>query len=72
MYWNGVNWPNEDEVNYATIPLTDELRKLDGHIIECHYVDSQWVFFRPRKDRMTANGLKAIEGMHILNIVFVF
>lgn len=45
------------EVKYATIQLTDELRDLDGFIIECYYVDHRWVFSRKRdncnnKDRL--------------------
>ena len=45
------------EVKYATIELTDELRDLDGSIIECYYVDHHWVFSRKRdncnnKDRL--------------------
>ncbi len=70
LYWKGANYPiNEDEIEYATIPLTDELRKLDGHIIECHNVDSRWVFVRPRRDRMNPNGLKAIQG---IKHIFIF
>jgi len=39
------------EVKYTTIELTDELRNLDGSIIECCYVDRHWVFARKRDDR---------------------
>jgi len=37
---------------------TDELRRLDGFIIEGHYVYHNWVFDRIRNDRIHPNGLK--------------
>jgi len=33
-----------------SIDLTEELRALDGAIIECRYVDRRWFFVRVRND----------------------
>lgn len=41
-----------DELKCAQIDLTDELRSMNGSIIECHYdyVDLKWTFSRVRSD----------------------
>jgi hypothetical protein len=48
------------EINFASIPLTDELRQLNGRIIGCTYVDNQWVFARERHDREHPNGMSLL------------
>lgn len=54
--------PDQKGIKYANIYLTDELRKLDGLIIECRNVDHLWVFDRIRNDRLRPNGMKTIDG----------
>ncbi|KAI9556338.1 hypothetical protein GHT06_018912 [Daphnia sinensis] len=56
-----IGGPNKEK-KYETIPLTDEIRKLDGRIVECRYVDHHWVFVKQRLDRDYANGRKALTG----------
>ena len=51
LYVGPGKGPNRNEVKYGTIDLTDELRSMNGSIIECHYVDHQWIFSRKRIDR---------------------
>ena len=54
--------PYRKEVKYDTIALTDDLRELDGEIIDCRYVDHHWIFMKLRKDRKHPNGKRAING----------
>ncbi|KAK4023699.1 hypothetical protein OUZ56_009098 [Daphnia magna] len=50
-----------------TIPLTDEIRNLDGCIVDCRYVDQRWMFVKQRFDRNIPNGKRALEGkLHAL------
>ncbi len=55
-----------EELKYGTIDLTNEMREMDGSVIECRYVDPNWVNVRPsRHDREdNRNGLQAIQGKH--------
>lgn len=46
-----------------TILLTDEIRNLDGCIVDCRYVDQRWMFVKQRFDRNIPNGKRALEGM---------
>ena len=55
-------WPNNTTAKFDDIQLTDELRKLDGRIIDCIYVDNQWVFQKLRNDRKHPNVRQAAEG----------
>lgn len=50
---------------YDTIAVTDEIRELDGHIIDCDYVDHQWIFKEVRHDRKHPNGRKAVDGIFL-------
>lgn len=50
-------------MKWETIPLTDEIRKLDGCIIDCRYEDHHWVFVKERLDRNHPNGRNALLGM---------
>ncbi|XP_057374510.1 mRNA-capping enzyme-like [Daphnia carinata] len=47
---------------YEKILLTDEIRNLDGCIIDCRYVDHRWVFVKQRFDRKIPNGHRALNG----------
>ena len=52
-----------EEVKYESkIGLTDELRTMNGCIIECRLVDNRWSLVRKRTDRKHPNGLRAISG----------
>lgn len=51
------------EIKWETIPLTDELRKLDGCIVDCAYLDHHWVFVKQRHDRRHPNGKRALLGI---------
>ncbi len=53
------SWNNS---RFDVIKLTDELRELDGRIIDCIYKDNQWVFQRLRHDRKSPNNRKAAES----------
>ena len=53
------SWNNS---RFDVIKLTDELRELDGRIIDCIYKDNQWVFQRLRHDRKSPNNRKAVES----------
>jgi hypothetical protein len=56
------------EINFALIKLTDEIRELDGRIIDCHYVDNQcWVFSKLRDDRKYPNVKPVIESMKLFD-----
>ena len=57
---HAVGYPQRSESFFDTIPLTEEIRGLDDQIIECRYVDRQWVFVRQRNDRLHPNGRNAI------------
>jgi len=57
-----------EEVKYAKIDLTDELRTMNGFIIECRFVDNRWSLVRKRTDRKHPNGLRAISGYYILYV----
>jgi hypothetical protein len=51
LYVSGMTEP------FAEIPLTPELRKLEGRIIECHFDMKQncWRFMRERTDKSFPN-----------------
>lgn len=55
------------EVYFADIALTDDIRQMNGKIIQCHYVDGKWVFKRLRNDRAIPNGSTTVQG--ILGII---
>ncbi|KAI9556336.1 hypothetical protein GHT06_018910 [Daphnia sinensis] len=57
-----VGGPYRTEIKWETIPLTDDLRKLDGCIVDCRYVDHHWVFVKERLDRRHPNGKSALLG----------
>ncbi|EFX60872.1 hypothetical protein DAPPUDRAFT_275132 [Daphnia pulex] len=42
--------------------MTEEIKKLDGAIIDCRYFDHQWIFIKQRHDRNHPNGRRAITG----------
>jgi mRNA-capping enzyme len=44
------------------IRLTDEMKMLDGCIIDCRFFDHQWVFMKQRHDRDHPNGRQAVTG----------
>lgn len=54
--------PERKEVKHGTIDLTEDLRNMDGSIIECRFVDDRWMFVRIRNDSELPNGKHAIEG----------
>ncbi len=65
---SGESGDNMVEVNFAMIKLTDEIRELDGRIIDCHYVDNQcWVFSKLRDDRKYPNVKLVIESMKLFD-----
>jgi len=55
--------PEREEVKHSTIDLTEDLKNMDGSIIEYRFVDNnRWVFARIRSDSDLPNGNYAIEG----------
>jgi len=63
--------PNREEVKYGTINLTDELRNMNGSIIECHYVDHQWIFLRKRTDRNHPHAKSTTESnFNLIDIAY--
>lgn len=54
--------PGRIEMKYTTIDLTDDLKKMNGSIIECRYVDHHWIFVRLRNDRKHPNGRRTVIG----------
>ncbi|EFX64763.1 hypothetical protein DAPPUDRAFT_265826 [Daphnia pulex] len=50
------------EIKYAIIRLTDEMKMLDGCIIDCRYFEHQWIFIKQRHDRDHPNGSQAVKG----------
>ena len=48
---------------YSTITLTDQLKEMNNKIIECHWVDNQWIFHDIRPDRLRPNAEKTVEGI---------
>ena len=54
MYAIGAN---DQEVKYKSIAITDELRAMNGSIIECRYDDhtETWDFLRVRRDNQEPN-----------------
>lgn len=54
--------PGRIEMKYTTIDLTDELKKMNGSIIECRYVDHHWILVRLRNDRKHPNGRRTVIG----------
>ncbi|EFX64761.1 hypothetical protein DAPPUDRAFT_229747 [Daphnia pulex] len=54
--------PYRSEIKYDTIKLTEEIKKLDGCIIDCRYFEHQWIFITQRHDRNHPNGRRAIMG----------
>ena len=64
--------PYRKEVKYDTIALTDELRKLDGEIIDCRYVDHSWIFMKLRQDRKHPNGKRSVDGKRkLFNFIII-
>ena len=58
-----------EEVKHGTIDLTEDLKNMDGSIIECRFVDdNRWAFARIRNDSDLPNGNYAIEG----KLYFIF
>ncbi len=57
--------PKKGEKIYASILLMDEMRDKSGSIIECCFVDKNWIFVRERTDRSRPNGRKTINGIYI-------
>ena len=53
------SWNNS---RFDAIKLTDELRLLDGRIIDCIYKDNQWIFQKLRNDRKHPNVRQAAES----------
>lgn len=55
--------PEQKEMQFKSIELTDELMTMDGSIIECRYTDRRnWNFVRVRTDRKLPNGLHTITS----------
>ncbi len=52
-----------EEIPYATIHVTDEIREMDGRIADFRYVNQQWVFSAPRYDRQHPNGKNTLKGL---------
>ncbi|XP_046651275.1 mRNA-capping enzyme-like [Daphnia pulicaria] len=52
--------PNLSEIKYDTIRLTEEIKTLDGCIIDCRYFEHQWIFIKQRHDRNHPNGRRAV------------
>jgi hypothetical protein len=57
-----VGGPHRQEIKYDDITLTDEIRKLDGCIIDCRYFEHQWIFMKQRLDRNHPNGSRSVIG----------
>jgi len=55
--------PERQEAKYTWINLTDELRKLNGFIIDCQYVEQHWIFVRQSVDRYRPNTKFTIYGL---------
>ena len=55
-----VGGPYNQEIKHDTITLTGELRKLDGEIVDCRYVDHHWIFIKVRTDRKHPNGKRCV------------
>lgn len=57
---------------FGTIALNQELKAMDGRIIQCGRIDNQWVFKRLRDDRPHANGRGTVECTFYFNQRFSF
>jgi len=50
------------ETVFETIRLTQELKAMDGRMIQCARIDNQWVFKQLRDDRPHPNGRGTVVG----------
>jgi hypothetical protein len=50
------------EIVHGQIALTEEIKKLDGCIIDCRYFDHQWLFIKQLHDRNHPNGMRSVMG----------
>jgi mRNA-capping enzyme len=50
------------EIVHGQIALTEDIKKLDGCIIDCRYFDHQWLFIKQRHDRNYPNGRRSVMG----------
>ena len=58
--------PKAIEVPQATLALTQgEMKELDGRIVDCRYVDHQWILTNVRNDRSHPNSKKCALGMSL-------
>ncbi len=64
--------PGGMDMKFALIKLTDEIRELNDRIIDCYYVDNQWVFKKLRNDRQHPNGKIAVTSISKLFTVGLF
>ena len=53
---------NKGEVKFATIALTDELKKRMGSIVECNWMGKRWNFIRVRADRKQPDERRFVAG----------
>ncbi|EFX79314.1 hypothetical protein DAPPUDRAFT_319589 [Daphnia pulex] len=58
----GGGGPHVQEIVHGQIALTEEIKKLDGCIIDCRYFDHQWLFIKQRHDRNYPNGRRSVMG----------
>jgi hypothetical protein len=64
--------PGRKDMKFASIKMTDEIRELNDRIIDCYYVDNQWVFKKLRNDRQHPNGKIAVTSISKLFTVGLF
>ena len=57
------------EIKYDMIRLTDEMKMLDGCIIDCRYFDYQWIFMKQRHDHDHPNGRQAVKGIKLSSLI---
>ncbi len=58
----GGGGPHVQEIVHGQIALTEEIKKLDGCIIDCRYFDHQWLFIKQLHDRNHPNGMRSVMG----------
>ena len=47
---------------FDSMAITEDIEKLDGHLIECVYLDGQWVIIKQRIDKKGPNFISTANG----------
>lgn len=51
-----------EEIQFARMRFTKDLKELNNKIIECTFKDGQWVFLRERTDKTYPNSFNTAKG----------